>query len=256
MEAGKKAIFTRNLIKCDRRDIKLIEFESKELGTIKLIGDKAEEFPMWSINRYIDETCNNYNKILIITKICELLQNGAIDSQFVVAKKSVMLFPKKSIKELFEYKEDNYIKLTTKDNNPEAFWHIIFNYSRPIVFFCERNTFTPIIDFKDEDAIKVTSLSYNSPPIFDISGAIETLYDLALAGKQDEREEEEHIARQLGESADNYRRIASASQVINDVRTPDGVRQYAMKGLEEIQEKQNILNKKLGIRIANINKKI
>lgn len=229
--------------------------EHSQLGTIKLIGNDAN-FPMWSIIKYIEDTCNNYNKVLLIIRICEHAQMGGSDSELWVAKKSMAPFMNKSIGKSFTFKEDNYVNLATKTENPKLFWHIVINYSRPMVFLRKNNDFIPLVDFIDDEAIKVISFSYNSPPMFDIEGVVNTLVDIGYAGKRNSREEEEHIARQLGESAENYRRIAFASQVINDEKTPEGIRKYANNALADIMLKQEVLNKKLGIRVEKINKRV
>lgn len=229
--------------------------EYNQHGIVKLIGDGASEFPMWSITKYLEDTCNNYNKLLQIVRTCMYLQHG-YDSELWVAKKSVFLFPDKSLEEYFTFKEQNYIKIATKAIDSERFWYIVTRYVRPIVFIKRHDNFIPLVDFINDDAIKIRSLSYNSPPLFDIEGVVGTIIDLAYAGKRDAREEEEHIARQLGESADNCRRIAHASQVINDERTPRGVKVYANNALSEIMAKQAVLNKKLDIRIAKIDRKV
>ncbi|PNT92164.1 hypothetical protein [Clostridium thermosuccinogenes] len=231
------------------------EIEYSQRGIVKLIGESASEFPMWSITKYLDDICNHYNKILQIVRTCIYLQNGD-DSDLWVAKKSVSLFPDKSFEECFTFNEENYVKLAIKAGDPEQFWHIVTKYVRPVVFVKKYDNFIPLVDLINDDAIKIRSLSYNSPPLFDIEGVLGTLIELAYAGKKDAREEEEHIARQLGQSADNYRRIAHASQIINDERTPEGVKVYANKALSEIIAKQEVLNRRLNIRVANIDRKV
>lgn len=229
--------------------------EHSQLGSVKLIGSN-EDLPMWSVIKYIEDTCNNYNKVLLLIKICEHLQFGGNDQELWIAKKSMSLFPAKSIEESSAFKKENYIKLTIKDDRPEFFWHIITNYVRPMVFSKNEDEFTPLVDFVDEDAIRISSFSYNSPPIIDIAGALGTLINLAYAGEKNNREEEDHIARQLGEAANNYRQIAFASQVINDPRTPEGIKIYANNALLEIMLKQEVLNKKLGVRVDRIDRSV
>jgi len=109
-----------------------------------------------------------------------------------------------------------------------------------------------LLDFNDDEAIKITSLNYNSPIIIDIWGAIEGLIDIANANNRRTMEEEEHMARQIGELTDNYARMASAYQVINDNRTPEGVKHYTNIGIEKLMQKQEMLNAKLGIRIDRV----
>lgn len=239
-----------------KEKIQMRTYESLDIGEVQIIGDFTEGLPMWSINHYIEEFCNNYNKILIIRRICELLQNGANDNQFLVARKSADLFPKTSIEYDFSYDESNYIVLTTKGEDPKKFWHIIVNYVRPIVFYREGDQILPLIDITDADAIKITSFSYNSPVEINVQGAIGGIIDIANARNRREMEEERHIANQIGDSVENIERIARASQVVNDRRTPQGVQYYANNALEDLMKKQEKLNAKLGIRINRIDARI
>lgn len=247
-------------------------FRTDDIGNIEIIGENTFGLPMWSINYFIQEFCRNYNRLIIITRICRLAQMGASDNQFIVAKRSASLFPDKTIKDTFDYNyyknyivltmEDfdhnyeNYILYTNKEENHVKFWHIINNYARPMVFYKHGRDIYPLIDITYEDAIKITRLSYNSPVEINIQGAINGLIDLATAGKRFIMYEEEHTARQIGLLADNYRRISLASQVISDPRTPRGIQHYAQMGLESLLEKQAKLNERLGIRLQRIDKKL
>lgn len=230
--------------------------ENSSLGYIKLVGYDTENVPMWSINHYIEEFCNNYNKLLIIKRICELSANGAYDSQFLVAKSSASLFPTKSLENTFSYNNEKYEVLTTKSENPEHFWHIISNYVRPIVFFKSDGGVFPLVDFIDIDAIKITAMSYNSPVNIDISGALNGLVDLANAKNRREIDEERHISDMIGESANNTSRIISTYDVVNNSNVPEGIKRYANLNLEKLLERQSKLNEKLDIRIERINRKV
>lgn len=228
------------------------EYRTPNIGTVQIIGYRTEGLPMWSINHYIEEFCNNYNKILLIRRICELMQDGANDNQFLIAKKSINLFPKTSIESIFTYNDEDYIILQSKEENAKDFWHIIVNYIRPIVFYKENDNILPLVDINTEDAIKIKSFSYNSPIELNIQGAIDGIIDIANAKNRREMEEERHIACLINESASNVERIVKASQVIDDVRTPQGVKYYANNALMDLMNKQEKLNEKLGIRIERI----
>lgn len=225
------------------------------IGEIKLIGVNTEGLPMWSINHYIDSFCNNYNKILIVRRICELIQQGAYDNQFIIAKKSADLFPTKLVKDSFNWESDRYIVLSSKGEEPKEFWHIIKSYVRPMVFYKEGSDILPLIDYNDDDAIKVTSMKYNSPVQINLKGATGALLDLINEPNRREMEDERHVSELLNNSIKNINDIASASQTINDVRTPDGVKHYANATLNDLIRIQDKLNKKLGIRADKIDLK-
>lgn len=235
----------------------MYDFKKYDLGQVTLIGENTRELPMWSINYFLQEYCNNYSKLLIIQRICELSQQGIPDKCIFVAKKSADLFPKDSFTNTFQnYNNYDYVVLSEKEEDPEKFWHITLNYVRPIVFYRDCGTSYPIYDFTYDEAIKISRLTYNSPINFDVHGVIDSLIDLAQAPAKQQMYEEEHIARQIEQLADNYNEIARASQTINDPRTSDGIRNYANQGLAQLMKKQGQLNEKLGIRIDRIDSRI
>ncbi|MBM7562944.1 hypothetical protein [Fusibacter tunisiensis] len=226
--------------------------EGELLGKISLIGTENDNLPMWSIIRYCDEFCTNYNKIMIIRKICELMQQGASDNDFFVATRSEELFPGDNNGLSFSYDSDKFLMLATKNNNPEEFWRIIKDYIRPVVFYTGGSSPVKLVDFTDDSAVKITNLSYNSPPILDIQGTVNGLLDVANAGNRREMEEELHISTLIGDALVNTEKLARASQVVNDPRTPSGVKNYANNLLEELTRKQEKLNLKLDVRITRI----
>jgi len=147
---------------------------------------------------------------------------------------------------------NGYIVLGDKGSSPSDFWEGIVRRARPTVVLKESNNLTPLIDIFGEDAIKITSLKYSSPPMIDAQGIIGGLVDLAFAGGRNQRDEETFINEQIGQSADNVSRITRAYQIVSDHKTPPGVRSYAENMLQQIQEQQGRLNKLLGIRIDRI----
>lgn len=231
-------------------------FNIGEVGTIRVIGENTEDLPMWAINRYISEFCNNYNKIIVVQKICMLLQNGYHDDQIYVAKRSAEVLPDKNLEDSFSYSAKKFIVLGTKKSSPDEFWHIVFNYVRPVVFVKDFDgNFYPLLDFDDIESIKITQMSYNSPVKWDIRGAINGILDIANANNRKNMEEADHIASQIEQGAKNYIQIARASQIIGNPRTPQGVQVYATKGLDELLEKQAVLNERLGIRTQKIDQR-
>jgi hypothetical protein len=233
----------------ERKDsmTKLLEYN---IGEISLVGENTFELPMWSINYYLQELCNNYSKLLIIQRICELSQQGACDKCFFVGKQSASLFPRGAISKSLSENSTKYIILSEKD--PKEFWDAILSHSRPIVFYKHGTEILPLYDYKNKEAIKINKLTFNSPVNIDIQGAVNGLLDLIEAPKKHQIKEEEFEARQIGQLACNYSDIARAAQTINDPRTPEGIRHYANQGLYQLLEKQRKLNDKLEIRITRI----
>lgn len=231
----------------------MYDFKKYELGQVTLIGENTKELPMWSINYFLQEYCNNYSKLVMIQRICELSQQGI---SIFVAKKSAELFQYNSLTDtLVNYYYDS-IRLLEREEDTEKFGHIVLNYVRSIVFYKHLGKIYPIYDFAYDEAIKISRLTYNSQINFDIHGVIDSLIDLAQVPAKQQMCEEEHIAKQIGQLADNYNAIARASQTINDPRTPIGISQYDNQGLKQLMEKQGKLNEKLGIRIDRIDRKI
>ena len=230
--------------------------EKDEIGSIHIVGENTDTLPMWSINYYIQQFCNNYAKVIIIRRICELAQEGATDYQFLVAKKSASIFPTKSIEETFKYEEDRYLIITSKEQNPDKFWKTIMSYSRPMVFFKDRDKVIPLYDFYYEEAIKLTDLSYHCPIQIDFQGMIDGMIDLVQASSNHEMAQEEHINRQIGVAADNTERICRAAQTINDPRTPEGIKEYANRSLQGLLTKQEQLNRKLGARLDRVDRRV
>jgi hypothetical protein len=184
------------------------------------------------------------------------MHRGASDSDFFVALKSEELFPSDSNSLIFSNNSEKFLMLATKNDNPDEFWRIIKDYIRPIVFYTGDDEPIKLVDYTDEDAIKIIKLSYNSPPTWDIQGAINGLIDIASAGNRREMEEENHISNLIGNGIENAEKLARASQVVNDPKTPAGVKHYANNLLEELTKKQEKLNQKLDVRINNIDLRI
>lgn len=226
--------------------------ERELLGTISIYGADIDNLPMWSINRYSEEFCNNYIKIMTVRRICKLMHEGASDMNFFVAKKSETLFPSELNEVFFSHDYGKYIRLATKGDNPDEFWRIIRDYIRPVVFYTGGNNPQKLVDYKDETAIKIKNLSYNSPPSWDIQGSINGLLDLANVKNKREMEEETHISNQIANAIENTERYVRTAQIVNDPMTPEGVKKYANVLLDDLMSKQGKLNEKLGVRIKRI----
>ncbi|MCL2048757.1 MAG: hypothetical protein FWG87_08520 [Defluviitaleaceae bacterium] len=234
------------------------------VGKISLIGNPDSILmPMWAINHYITELCNNYNKITTIRKICQLAQSGVTPEQVYIHESSAKIFLDKPIKELYKFNMNTFINLSSKlqmfpapyeRTKIPAFWCKLSRLKRPLVFIKQGDDFIPLIDVNYYDSIKITSLAYNSPIQIDLQGGLSGLKDLFYAGKRFDMETAEHIAKQIGQGTDNIGKIASAGQVVEDERTPSWIKKYAQNELEFLLHKQHELNKMLGMRVKKIDK--
>ena len=86
----------------------------------------------------------------------------------------------------------------------DEFWNILSKSERYIVLLKKENNFECIIDFSKED-IKITSLIYESPEKMIVEGISSSLIDVVTAGRNDNRQELEHIARLTGLSFLSFR---------------------------------------------------
>lgn len=266
----------------------------KVIGSVSLVGENTENLPMWSINYYIQEFCNNYNKVIIIQRICEILQTKN-DSQILLSKKSGELIPVNiqkinklastlnigasiagamgtigvliggNILEMFlrsyattieksEYKKNFYIL----EKNNSLFWDKLLNEPRPLVFVKSANKegLLPLIDYTNEESIKITKISYNSPLIVDANGLIGGLLDLIYAKDRKKMENEVFIANQVEKYANNIHQIVRASQIAYDEKTPRPYRNFAQNSLQHLMTFQDHLNESLGIRVTKIDYKV
>lgn len=239
------------------------------IGNVRFYG--KDMLPSWAITHYLEQFCLNHMKLVIIQKICVLTSQGFPDSSFSVSAQSAEIFPKTTFSEkrflnIVEYydnalassaKEDREgnrilserkIISASKQEDADYFWYIIQKYKRPIVLIKVDNEHYPLFDFNSDEAAKIWSLKVQSPPEGIIRGAIGAGIDLVYAHNQENRERDEYISRQLGQSARNIEDIVRASQCINSPNTPEGVRRYAEYSLMRIMKRQAELNEEIGIR--------
>jgi hypothetical protein len=211
------------------------EIQSDSIGVVRLIGKETKNLPMWTINYYLQEFCNNYNKIITIIKICSLLQEGVELSNILLTKKSCNVIPLKideledlsdlmvlpidildsifdafkSGDESFNIREHFYVL----SDNPSEFWKHLINEPRPLVLInsvlskeslfspipnIQNISLSPLLDFSSPESIKVLSFSYNSPVELEPRGLIGAIIDLAFAGERNNREKEAFLTEQIG----------------------------------------------------------
>lgn len=222
-----------------------------EVRTVRITG--KEGLPFWTILHYFDMTINHHMKLTTIQRICELTARDVPDNHFIVAAHSVDLYQQKK-PSINQFKE--FTVLESKSRDPKKFWDLIVNLKRPVVFYDNGSERIPLYDFTNEEALRVTSFQENSPFTANLEGAGGTLVDLYYAKEREERLRNEQMNRYLGQAAENIERIVRASQIIEDPRTPQGVRFYAMANMERIMNAQERLNNKVGINEVHIDRRI
>lgn len=230
---------------------------NEDVGKVCIIGENTEEVPMWVINHYFKTFCDNYVKIILLTRLCELYQNGVRSDRIFISKKSIPVLSQKRDIEKFMYNNDDVIDYFVKKDTPKKFWDMFNRCARPMIYYREKgHGLIPLYEYKSDVAVKICYVSYNSPIEYIVKGAIDVLTDLTINNARYRHEEEEHAARQISNLANGYTSIVRAYQVIDDPRTPEGVKRYASDALATLLEKQNKLNENLGIKLDNIDTRL
>lgn len=225
----------------------------EELGKVKLVGEKTEGIPMWGINHYFKQLCDNYVKLVMLVRMCTRSWDDA-DVKIVISRESVPIsFDKQKI-ERFLFKNDDCLVF---QEDIIGFWFHFQRCERPMVYQRTRQgELLPFYNYFQKEAIKITDVTYNSPISIGVQGIVDGIVDLAMAKPRYEMERAEHEARQISYLAQGYASIARAAQVVSDPRTPDGIKQYALGELNKLLIKQGKLNDQLGIIQEKIDRKI
>lgn len=230
-----------------------MEYTLRDLDIKSVSITGKEGLPFWTILHYFDKTINHHMKLTTIQRICELTAQDVPDNHFIVASHSVDVYQNKKVT-VDQFKD--FTVLESKSRNPENFWNLIINLKRPVVFFDNGDERILLYDFTNEEALRVTSFDENSPFTANLEGAGGSLVDLFYAREREERLRNEHMNRYLGQAAENLERIVRASQVIENLNTPSGVRHYAQLNMEKIMRAQERLNDKVGINNIHIDTRV
>ena len=74
------------------------------------------DLPIWSITHYLDQTTSNYNRIMIIQKMCELSARGFEQKDFLISKQSIDIYNENGI-EYGVFKKHIELNLDRKGSN-------------------------------------------------------------------------------------------------------------------------------------------
>lgn len=219
-----------------------ISIDALPIAKLKFVG--KEGLPVWAVTHFLEQTCLNHMKIIIIQKICELKAQGVSDSQISISANSADIFPHNKF---LDVNFKNLVPFAEKQNNPKGFWYIVKNFKRPIVLLKSGNSQIPLYDYNDIEAAQIWSFKEQSPPEGIIRGAAGALIDLFYADEREERERQAYQNEQIAQSTKNLAEIARASEIINNPNVPSGVKIYAQQQLYAILNAQAKLNQKFGI---------
>ena len=211
---------------------------SENIGFVEVASEKS--LPICSVSNLLDNTTSNYLKIVTLREICLRFMEGAEDRDFVICVNSYDLFP---ANDDLHYLEDDLIVLTSKDRSAEQFWHLFRHLHRPVVLFREEQAQSPVYRLESEAALRINSLKLQSPVSVSLQGAIGALVDLFSGNLFAQRANERN-----SQALANVRNVVETAHLIEDQRTPPGVREFAIEQLEAIMTKQCKVNDKLGIR--------
>jgi hypothetical protein len=219
-----------------------------DIATIKFRA--GDELPAWSITKYIEDTCLIHMKISIIQKICELSINGAGDWRFSVVNESADIFPKS------HFSDGNYddkIIRANKWEDADAFWNIIKAFKRPIVLFeLDNGEKIPLNDYDYDEAIKISNLSVNSPFEGILKGLVGPLLDAYQVSAEEQRRKDEHANKQIGHATRNLADTIKTSVLLDNPNLNPGLKRYAENNLFAFIQKQQELNRKIGIETESI----
>ncbi len=211
-------------------------------GTVAIKSTK--DILPWRLGEYITRTSGNYLSVLYAAVISQCYwDHKVVDSDFVVAER----LPKRWEAGGLAYDEEgNYVSLTEKAENPQSFWQIIQERPQAVVYRREDEHYKPLI-WTHEYELKIVELKLHSPPSIDLSGWAPALVDLYYASEREERARVDFQKRQIEQIGRNVENVVRASQVVEDQRTPQGVKTYARELLQQALDAQAKLNDKLGI---------
>jgi hypothetical protein len=210
-------------------------------------------FDVATFGHFTATTESNYSKLLQISRIISLIDDGADDEQFCVAEYSSQLY---STKYDAPIDPRSLVILASKGVSADEFWDYIRRLKRPTVFFrananidWNSSRVKPLYSPTDEEVLKIISASIESP--------IQIIKQL-FYGRDDERRtqqlhELELEAKRL-ENVEKRARVAHEMLVLAEqVRESKITTPYKKKILsivDGVSDRQHDLNKRLDANIA------
>lgn len=208
------------------------------IGTIELKSDVA--VPVWAATHTVEIFSSSYLKIQTIREMCLRFKQGASDDNFFIAAHSFELYPAVVAT---DYRELDLVLLGSKADSAGEFWKVFSRLHRPVVLFRAGREFSPVYNMESDVALRVPSLSVESPLSVSLQGTLGTIMDL-FSGRAGAIRANEHTAAAIN----NVRNIVETSHLIENPQTPEGVRRFAIAQMEAIINRQAGINHKLGIR--------
>lgn len=231
--------------------------EKKE--KVSIVGENTEGLPMWSITNYFDELCCNYYKLLMVEQLAYMLNQGNQPINFAIGKMSLPLRPTKRTTNTYLYNYKNtFISLIKNQEVNDEFWNVFKKYSRPMIYYLgtkNRAELSPLYDYTNDEAFKITDISYHCPIESTISAVGSVLISLVEAGRDDKRKIEEHskimeILEIVKENAymDQNIKLMQTDIFLNNPNVSEGIKAYIRENRDYIIDKQSRENVYLGVR--------
>jgi hypothetical protein len=218
----------------------------------------------WAIGEYIEKFSTSYLKLETLRVIIGLYNENMIFDENVFIKNRNINIYNRIDKDNIKYSESyssiinisnerkNEYFLFGKYESPEMFWNIFENNSKPDVYIKDKNKYFPILEMP-ESKLVFNKVEVNSPPLFEITGAVGSLIDLFYANEREDRKRIEFSNEMIGQSVENLEKIVRTNELIEKSSTSNGFKEYTSHQLAMLMEKQNIINQKLGVNLMKIN---
>ncbi|WP_031566659.1 hypothetical protein [Rheinheimera texasensis] len=212
-----------------------------------------EGLPAWAITHYLQQTEFNYQKFVLVERICALISDGLDPNSLVVATSSADVFPKKAI----EYSDfDKFEIFVEKEDSAKKFWQAISRHHRPVVFYRDGDQYVLVNELNDENSLIIKNVAVNSPVSISLEGAVGAISDIYYASDREHRNITQWQNEQIGQTARNVEDIVRASSTANNLNVPEGVRAYANAILEQALRRQEKLNEEIGMTNARIDTQV
>jgi hypothetical protein len=220
---------------------------------VRLIFTISHKMPIWSQTHYLLATSQVFMKLIQTKRIVQLMADGAEMTRFTVADESINLFPGEpgllpgESDVIASLEEGDSKRRPKKTTEPGAdLWDRLKRHHRPLVLFSDRNQLWSLYEPLASYDLQLKKVTVASPPIITLEGAGSAILDLVYARRIESRRQHEWENAQIGQSAVNIARIAMASEIIENVQVPEGVKAYARQIVTDLLEKQARLNRKIG----------